>query len=229
MPTASEVEDAAADVNALTVILAAEFASEVTNLAGVPPTEAAGLLRDLAAELADEFGHAASLVMAEWYETVRPEPGFDATLVEPDTEALQRNLSWSVRDLFAEEPDIEAAASKSAGVTDLAVTDTARQTVIQNARRDPLDVRYARHASANACAFCAMLATRQATYRAEDSAGFKSHRNCHCIAVPVWPGETLEEPPYVASWRETYHQARKESDGSTTAILAAMRRIGDLR
>lgn len=229
MPTLAEVEQAAAEVDALTVVLAAEFTAQAADLATVAPAEAAGLLRDLAAEMADEYGRAASLVMAEWYEAVRPVPGFDATLVEPDAEALQRNLSWSVRDLFVDEPDIEAAVSKSAEVTDLAVTDAARGTVIQNARRDPLDVRYARHASANACAFCAMLATRQATYRAEDSAGFRAHRKCHCIAVPVWPGETVEEPPYVDGWRETYYAARKTAGGDVKAILAEMRRSGGLR
>lgn len=233
MATLAEVEAAAAELNGLWAILAADFAAQTASVAAAEPAELVELLRDLAAELAQEYGEAASLTMADWYETMRPTGGFDAVLVDPDLDALQRNVGWAATPLFEERPVASAALSRVAEVVEFAAAETARMTVITNARRDPLDVRYARHASATACAFCAMLATRQATYRSEDSAGFKAHRSCHCIAVPVWPGDIVEEAPYVAQWRDVYHEARATAkasgDASAKATLAQMRRIGGLR
>lgn len=234
MATAVEAQAASADLDALTAVLAAEFAREAAPIPGIDPVEAAGLLRDLAAELVDSYGRAASLIAAEWYEDLRPSGGFDPVILFPDLDALQRDMNWALKDLIAkEQADYESAIRHSIEVADLATMDTARRTTVENLRRDPLDVRYMRHASASACAFCAMLASRQAVYRSSDAAGVAAHRKCHCIPVPVWPGDDAEEAPYVANWRDTYYAARKaakrEGDVSTSAILAHMRRIGGLR
>lgn len=229
MASQAEVSAWAAEAEALTTLVAAEFASQAADLAAIDPAVAAGLIRELASEVALEFGRANALLSAEWYEDLRPDGPFDATLLEPDIDKLQDDLSWAMRDLFAEEADAAAAASRASEVTDLAVSNAGRGTVIQNMRRDPLAVRYARHASATACAFCAMLATRQATYRSEESAGVDAHRKCHCIAVPVWPGQVVEEAPYVAAWRDAYYESRKAAGGDTKAILAEMRQRAGLR
>lgn len=229
MASQAEVTAWAIESEALTTLVEAEFASHAADLATIDPATAAALIRDLAAELADEYGRAASLLAAEWYEDLRPGDGFDATLVDPNIDKLQGDLSWSMRDLFADEPNAAKATSLSAEVTDLAISNAGRATVLTNMRRDPLDVRYARHASASACAFCAMLATRQATYRSEETAGVDAHRKCHCIAVPVWPGQTVEEAPYVAKWRDAYHDSRASAGGDTSAILAGMRQRAGLR
>lgn len=229
MVSQSEASAWAAEADALTVLAAAEFASQAADLADINPTVAAGLIRDLAAELAAEYGRASSLLSAEWYEELRPSGTFTATLLEPDIDKLQNDLSWAMRDLFAEEADAAAAVSRSAEVTDLAVRNAGRGTILTNMRRDPLDVRYARHASATACAFCALLATRQATYRSEETAGIEAHRSDHCIAVPVWPGQEVEEAPYVAAWRDAYYESREAVGGDTKAILAEMRQRAGLR
>lgn len=233
MATQAEVSAWASEQQALTVLAANEFASQATDLAILDPSTAAGLIRELSAEIATEFGRATSLLSAEWYEDLRPVGGFDAVLLDPDLDKLQRDLSWAMRDLFAEQEDLASALLRSAEVADLAVTDAGRGTVIENARRDPLDARYARHASATACAFCALLATRQAVYRSEDTAGVEAHRNCHCLAVPVWPGQEVEEAAYVADWRDTYYEARNqaslEGPVNTKTILKQMRLLGGLR
>lgn len=229
MASQAEVSSWAADQEALTTLVAAQFAEQAADLATLDPAVAAGLLRDLAAEVAREYGAAASLLAAEWYEDLRPSGGFNATLVTPDLDRLQADLSWAMRPLFAEEPAPVEAVSLSSEVTDLAVTNAARGTVITNMRRDPLSVRYARHASANACAFCAMLAGRQAVYRSAETAGVDAHRKCHCIAVPVWAGQEVEEAPYVAGWRDAYYESRAAAGGDTKAILAEMRRRTGLR
>ena len=233
MATVAEAQAASSELDALMALLAADFASSAASIPGLDPALAAGLLRDLAAELADQYGRAASLISAEWYEELRPVRGYDPVVLAPDLDALQRNMSWAVSDLFADMADYEAAIRRSAEVADMEAMEAARHTTIENARRDSLQVRYARHASASACAFCAMLASRQAVYRTEESAGIKAHRDCHCIPIPVWSGDVVEEAPYVGDWRDTYHAAvaaaKKDGQVSTKAILAHMRRIGGLR
>lgn len=228
MASQAEVSTWAAEQEALTALVAAEFAGQAADLAVLDPSVAAGLIRDLSAEVAREFGQASSLLAAEWYEDLRPGP-FDAVLVDADLDRLQTDLGWAMRDLFAEVEDVAKALSLSAEVTDLAVTNAGRGTIIENLRRDPLDARYVRHASATACAFCAMLAIRQAVYRSEDTAGVEAHRSCHCIAVPVWPGEAVEEAPYVSTWRDAYYESREAAGGDTKAILAEMRQRAGLR
>lgn len=230
MATQAEVTAWAAEQEALTALVAAEFASQASDLVALDPAVAAGLIRELSAEIADEFGRVSSLLSAEWYEDLRPTTGFDAILLDPDIDKLQTDLGWAMRDLFAEIPDAEKALSLSEQVTDLAVANAGRGTIITNARRDPLEVRYTRHASANACAFCAMLASRQAVYRSEETAGEEVHRKCHCTFVPVWPGQEVEEAPYVAQFRDDYYSARDaaraQGKRSTKAILAEMRLLG---
>lgn len=230
MATQAEVTAWAAEVEALTTLVAAEFAAQAADLAILDPATAAGLIRELSAQLAEEYGRVSALLSAEWYEDLRPGGGFDAILLDPDIDKLQADLGWAMRDLFGKESEFEKALSLSEQVTDLAVTNAGRGTVIVNARRDPLDVRYARHASANACAFCAMLAGRQAVYRTEQTAGADAHRKCHCTVVPVWPGQVVEEAPYVARFRDDYTAAReaakRRGDASTKAILAEMRTLG---
>lgn len=230
MATQAEVSTWSADADSLTTLVAAEFAGQAANLADLNPTVAAGLLRELAAEVANEYGQAASLLAAEWYEDLRPGSNFDARVIDVDIDKLQNDMTWAMRDLFADFAEYEKALNLSSQVTDLAVSNAGRGTILTNMRRDPLEVRYSRHASATACAFCAMLASRQAVYRSEDTAGADAHRGDHCIAVPVWPGQEVEEAPYVAQFRDDYYSARKAAvrrgDTSTKAILAEMRALG---
>lgn len=194
------------------------------------PDLTAGLARQAMTELVSGYGLAAGALGADFYDNLRAEAAiggtFAARVAVPDPEAVQNITGWALAPLFApEKPDDEAALSRLSGGLQLLVADADRQTVITNTRTDPADVRYARHASANACAFCAMTATRGAVYRSEESAGDKYHRSCHCIAVPVWPGQEVPEAPYVSKWRESYYAATEKLGGAsdTKAILALMR------
>ncbi|MGX9669933.1 VG15 protein [Mycobacterium sp. HM-7] len=96
-----------------------------------------------------------------------------------------------------------------------AVFTASRDTVIANTARER--VRWARHASANACGFCRMLATRGAVYHTQALAR-KSHDGCHCLAVPDRDGLYVPAP-YVERWTDDYNQAR--SDGARTPAQIA--------
>ena len=105
------------------------------------------------------------------------------------------------------------------------VSEGARDTVAESVDQDPAKPLFARHASANACAFCRLVATRGAVYRSAQSAGdgHKYHDHCHCVVVPVWD-DRYEPAPYVAGWESAYKSAYKAvGKADTKAILAHMR------
>ena len=194
------------------------------------PRAAASLARELLNDTSATYGLAAGAMAADWYEELRAEAGaaaaFAAGVETPGDTAVQDVAGWGLAPMFnADVPDADAALSRLSGGLQMLVADADRLTIITNARRDPMDVRYARHASANACAFCAMVATRQAVYRSEDTAGSKYHRSCRCIAFPVWPGQEVPEAPYVSQWRDSYYSATEKLGGASDekSILALMR------
>lgn len=78
---------------------------------------------------------------------------------------------------------IQSAFVQSSGAASRLALDAGRDTVLATARAD--GARWRRVTSANACDFCVMLAARGAVYR-EDTAGFRSHDHCACIAEPIY-------------------------------------------
>ena len=127
--------------------------------------------------------------------------------------------------------DIDRKALKDASAfLGRMVADQDRAAIAYNVGRDPSSPRFARHASANACAFCAMNAIRGPIYRSEDAAAKRYHDHCHCIAVPSW-GNDYAEAPYVASWRDAYYDATAALGGAHNpkAVLAHMRANAGLR
>lgn len=110
------------------------------------------------------------------------------------------------------------------GTATRSVFTSSRDTVVVNAERE--HVRWARHASATACGFCRLLATRGAVYRSEASAR-KGHDHCHCLAVPDRDGR-YQPPTYVGRWEKDYMQARKDGARTPAQIAYAMDKVGRL-
>lgn len=128
--------------------------------------------------------------------------------------------------------------SRLAGATQRYVHSAARRTITDNAFRE--DVRWARHAQPDACAFCRMLATRGPDYRTKATAskvgasgrvrgsrasGDDYHDDCGCVPVPVRSSDSYEPPDYIADWTEQYYAAVDVVGNAydTAAILAVMR------
>lgn len=118
---------------------------------------------------------ASAMTSAQQYDESAPELDFKATPI-PDIPADRINgtLRWA---LYA--PGAAKPVDRLAGAAQRMVYDASRQTMLENLA-DEYDVsidevatpgtRWARHASANACSFCKVLATRGAVYRSEASA-----------------------------------------------------------
>ena len=85
------------------------------------------------------------------------------------------------------------------------VLNGGRNVTISSVREDPRARGWARVASANACAFCAMLAGRGGVYT-EATADFEAHDACGCVAEPVFSNGEYNFPPntndYMGAWEQ---------------------------
>jgi hypothetical protein len=181
----------------------------------------------------DPFLAAAAVLSAEWYASINKESNFAVETAAPiSQDVLHANVGWA---LSQSDP-----IANLAGSVERQVFNSSRDTVLSNARRQ--GVSYARYASANACSFCQILATRTTSglYQTERSSvrvvgragrprgkrkiGEKFHDNCHCVPVPVFDGELYTPPDYVEQWERQYSDAREDVGGETNDIINHMRR-----
>ncbi|EOM77912.1 hypothetical protein DW322_08805 [Rhodococcus rhodnii] len=124
-----------------------------------------GFMMDAFPELAAQYGIGAAELAAVWYEDAAP--GLDY-IAQPAT--LPPGEKWSQSTQWALNTSSGAAAlEKLAGTLQRGIWDMARQTTIDNAASEP-GATWARHASANACEFCRLMATRGAVYSSEAAA-----------------------------------------------------------
>lgn len=132
-------------------------------------------LREVVPYLVEGYGSAAGALGADFYDEMRDASGaagsFRASPAPaPSADRVDAFVRWGVGPLYGGDgPD--AALSRLTGGLQRLVADVDRDTVELSAASDPGFPTYARHASANACAFCAMLASRGPVYRSAESAG----------------------------------------------------------
>lgn len=185
----------------------------VAQLDRLDQREALAFITDAYPDLAAPYLGAAGDLTATWYDdqpTLSPS-NFEARPAELPPEAqLAANGRWALLQ--------DAAVSALQGAATRAVFNSSRQTVLDNVERE--GIRWARHASANACGFCRMLATRGAVYTSQTRA-LKAHDHCHCLAVPDRDG-AYEPAPYVEQWNKDYVAARREGHTDAASIARFM-------
>ena len=111
---------------------------------------------------------------------------------------------------------------------------SANMSVVENGRRDPKRVRYARvPTGAETCDFCLMLASRGFVYQSESTASASHvHSHCDCRITPGWDGMEVEDydPRSIYDrWQDAIDakaKERAERNGTTVseeraAIMAA--------
>lgn len=250
----AELRSALVDLNALMV-------SDLAALWRAVDGQDVEFLRDaLQAEVpgvVDPYLAAAGDITADWYEAQAPDLNYvarPAALV--DEGQLQATARWAAGTVLTKSP--VSPLDLLAGSMQRALFNESRETIVENAEVEP-GARWARHASANACEFCRMVATRGAVYTSESAAsrvggrgvdeftnigrrrggrargirargnqaiGDKYHDHCHCIAVPVRPGQYYNPPSYVEEWDSEYTRARQAADGvDAKSILSAWRKL----
>lgn len=211
MPSQAEVDNFQAIIGRLAA-LAGDTAATVMREIGEQDQA------DAYAAAVDPHMNAAALITAEWYDSLSDAPFATEPAPPADLEVLRYKAGWA-----ATQPD-PAQALRDA--TDRLVFDASRTTIVDNALRE--EVRFARHAQPDACAWCRMLAIRGLVYHSRESAlaATKSHDVCHCVAVPERDGDYYLEPDYVDEWRHQYRDAVKDlgSAKDTNDVVNHMRR-----
>lgn len=115
-------------------------------------------------ELALEYNSAAGDMALTWYEDSGRGLRFQPAAVEPPViDRFVESTRWALG-AYGED-----GLARLGGVLQRALFDGARAAVVENARSER-GATWARYASANACAFCALMATRGAVYTTEGAA-----------------------------------------------------------
>ncbi|GAA1881920.1 VG15 protein [Williamsia serinedens] len=212
--TAPERQQILSQVNTVAVNDLVDLWRRASNLSS---EEFRTFILDAFPDVADPYAAMAAQLAADWYDESAPNLAYQATPTgTPNVQALRDSTKWALGAYG------DAGLARLAGTLQRAVFNGARDTIIDNAAREQ-GARWARHASANACEFCRLLATRGAAYGSRDKA-MKAHDHCHCVAIEVRPGSTYEPAPYVAEFEQQYNDARRAAgSGDLTKILAAMR------
>lgn len=226
MPSPSPSSRQAA-LRGLTRLFVADLSTVWRKLNLSSPGKLADPLSQLLQAIADKYGVAAATLAADWYDESRTDAGvpgsFTASPADiPDATRFDALARWGVGPLFGGSPDEALALNLIAGGLQRIILNANRDTITGATAADPAKPRWARHASANACAFCALMASRGPVYRSQSSAGdgAKYHDDCHCAVIEVFPGQRYDEAPYVAKWREAYGNA---PNGDLSKALASMR------
>lgn len=212
---AQALQSVLADLGTVTVQQVVTLFRKYSDAADFPK-----LLKQALPEIVQPHAQAAAEITAQWYEELNPASAFQATpVVDLPVQRIDKSVDWA---LYA--PGQATPMDKTAGSSKRMVSDASRDTVIANAADE--GVKWARYASANACAFCRLLATRGAVYT-EKGAAFKAHDHDRCIAVPE-RGGTYTPPDYVDQWQKDYVAARRDvrksrKPMSAKNILASIR------
>lgn len=175
MATLAEIRQHRQAIADLTLLAEHEIREFLRSLGVDDPHQIAQAVREFVPEVVAAYTAASSTLAADWYDDLRAEAAVGtmftaAVLDEPDVDEIQAAIGYALTPIFSQEPMLDAASENLINLAGAVVTGADQQTMITNGRRDPSAVRFARHASANACAFCAMLTVSQAVYRSEASA-----------------------------------------------------------
>lgn len=179
--------------------------------------------------LTDQYGRVAATIAADFYEESRLADGavgrFRALSAPPvAVERVDAKVRYLARHLFTPTPTDMLGGLMLAA--DKYVKQPGRDTMVSNARRE--NVRYARvPTGAKTCGFCLVLASRDAVYSSNKSAGEGNdyHGDCNCQVVRIARQSDYPEDYLPNDYAAKYEHARNAADsGSIKDISASMRR-----
>lgn len=178
---------------------------------------------DAMPQIVDTYGSASAEVAAEYFESltgISAEPA-----VGPANEQIAAQARYRAGGLWTPKPD--DALSGFLVDVDKFVKAFGRDTIYENA--DRRGVRYARiPTGAKTCAFCMVLASRDAVYLSRRSAGGDGntyHGDCDCQVTPVRDRSDLPEGYDSDELYAIYNNARDEAgSGGLKDIVATARR-----
>lgn len=221
MPSGSDVETLRAANAELSRLVEAELSDFFASMSGASPEAVRDALLEVVPALVSEYGDVAATASAEWFEQVYGSP---ARLAAPlPSSAVQQGVRFAAGHLWTPEP--AAIVGLLATQVDKWVKQPGRDTIARSAERDGL--RWARVPSgAKTCAWCLVLASRDAVYLTERSAtkganGSDYHGKCDCVAVPMESVDDYPEGYDPGGLYDTYMAARSASGSNDVKDIAA--------
>lgn len=161
-------------------------------------------------ELVTEFGDVSALLAADFYDMLRDvapsAASFQAAYAAPvDPGKAEGAARWAVGALFAEDDSL--FTSQILGATQRLVSQRGRDTIFDNAGKDPVRTSVARIPSgSDTCSFCIMLAARGAVYTDLVSAGEMNdfHDLCDCVPTVIRSKRDYPEGHDLARFTDLY-------------------------
>lgn len=159
-------------------------------------------LMDTLPALVGDYGDAASVVAAEWYDEYRSGLGIDGSYqadvatVDLGAEAL---AGWGSSLVTPQLIDWDAALVRLTGGLQRRIATAGRETITGATYADPQALGWQRQARSDGCGFCQMLAGRATLYKSATTADFGAHDHCNCLAIPAFGGR----PTPVRAYRPT--------------------------
>lgn len=147
--------------------------------------EANRALQDILPALIDQYGSAAGVMAAEWYDDLRAKRGvggsFQAEPVDLTNTGTPELLGWAE----ATATDFASFQALVLGGSQRRMANFSRLTVMRSSVADPKARGWYRVGDGSTCEFCSMLLGRGAVYT-EATADFQAHDHCGCTASPVF-------------------------------------------
>lgn len=251
MVARESIEQYRAATSQLSALVAAELEAYFGVLDLSKPEAVRDALLEFVPVLVAEYGQVAAALAMEWYEQLRFESGGPgkyvaaavlASSVTP--ERVEAKVRYAAGHLFEREYEVQdstgglAVVRKPAepalalavltGATDKYVKQFSRETVAWNAERE--GVRYARiPTGATTCAFCLLLASRDAVYLTEQSAGSKKfgpanefHGHCDCEIVPIRSADDYPPGYLPDQFEQMYRDAVDDNGPEVRAFLDSL-------
>lgn len=160
-------------------------------------------LSDVLPAMVAQYGAAAAVVAAQWYDDLRVKQGvtggFRAITADAGTAGAEALAGYGAEAVARHDGALEAAKVLVSGGLQRRLANAARVTVMDSSIADPAASGWQRETSGG-CAFCEMLAGRGDVFT-EAGADFASHDACHCVAVPAFSGVPRPVKPYTPSSR----------------------------
>lgn len=183
MPTPADLQR---DIARLTGLAQRDLASIWRRVSSA--LEAQEALNDVLPALIRQYGEAASLIAAEWYDDLREQyldgaPRFSAYPAHLGDQGIYAMTGWAKETATS----VEAMQTLIDGGMARRIADWSRETVMHSSYADPRAEGWMRVGRATACAFCRLLVSRGAIYT-KTSVKFGSHDDCNCGAAPRWSG-----------------------------------------
>lgn len=198
-------------VRAQLAVVTAAAAAEIANAAAGATLEQQAQIALEAVRLAvPGYYDAAGALAVAWYDELRDESNpttlYTPQIIgDPTTDWIEREAAKFAKSLEADlETEMARMLDEFNRLAEKEVARGFRETILGNTRGDQDAIGWSRVARPGACKMCVMLAgQRRAFYRAEATAAFAAHTDCHCAARPEFKGgdhgEEVDAIQYLAS------------------------------